>query len=99
MKKVIIYMFLLVCCLFVVKKEGEQVSAYTNHCWNCSATIDSSYCERCEDCRWYICENCGACSGDCNSYKERKGGHEWIIWIITIGAIVLIGYNFVVHRR
>ena len=40
---------------------------YQNHCWNCSANIDSLFNKRCPTCHWYICSNCGS---SCNQGKK-----------------------------
>ena len=46
-------------------RKGYKVSwKYVNVCWKCRDPIDSSFCLRCSFCGWFICETCGACSGD-----------------------------------
>ena len=35
--------------------------AYVNHCNNCGDMISSDYCQRCNDCGWYICISCYSC--------------------------------------
>lgn len=34
---------------------------YKNKCWHCQSKIDSDYCERCDNCGWYICKKCNSC--------------------------------------
>jgi hypothetical protein len=35
-------------------------SAYANHCYKCKGYVGYTL-ERCNNCSWYICNNCGAC--------------------------------------
>lgn len=45
--------------LFAKKRFFQK--PYQNKCWKCQDSIDSNYCERCDICGWYICNNCNSC--------------------------------------
>lgn len=49
----------------------NELYRYKNHCWNCGSSIDSKNNERCDDCGWYICSRCGACSQEKNHHKNK----------------------------
>ncbi len=77
-----------------------QNGTYINYCWRCKADINSNYNRRCSKCGWYICNNCGACKGDCprcpewkttsassrGTSSKKSGGGVWG-WIILIGIV------------
>ena len=98
MKKVLVFLAIISVFSFMLLLKPQHeiiVSAYRNHCWRCSSTIDSAYCSRCRYCGWYICDNCGACESSCermdyiydrpsnNSSKEDDDDNTWI-WIVLI---------------
>lgn len=99
MKK--LYKLWIIIALFLIMinpyKYGE-VEAYTNHCWSCGSTIDSSYCYKCRTCGWYICRTCGACKSSCrnsdpikhtgstSSNTEDNSDSDWLFWMLAIGV-------------
>ena len=46
--------------LFIEKNILQN--RYQNRCWSCKSPIDSNYCDRCDNCGWYIRNNCLSCS-------------------------------------
>lgn len=54
--------------------------AYEAHCWSCGAYINSNFCDRCEECGWYICDECGACEYNCDRTKMTG----WEIFLIIV---------------
>ena len=96
MKRIILVIIIAVISILLpYKKTEKQVEAYSNYCWRCKDSINSSYCSRCSDCGWYICINCGACKGDCERMSYSSGGTygqeddddgDFIFWLLVIGV-------------
>lgn len=55
-------------CSFL-RKKNKQIyhlpysvfEPYTNYCWQCDSSVDSSFNNTCSICHWVICPSCGAC--------------------------------------
>lgn len=77
--------------------------AYRNHCWKCSADIDSSRCKRCPECGWYICTKCGACESGCvrnqSSSSKKSGCNDFSEYTVVIVLVIVVGCGIYLHKR
>lgn len=47
---------------FLEQFMSYAMSVYENHCYNCREEISSHSNKKCNDCSWYICDECGSCN-------------------------------------
>ena len=45
---------------------------YSNFCWNCGSSIDSTVCKQCSKCGYYHCTKCGECMCNYPGFNKKN---------------------------